>query len=261
MSCTALLQGPALASNIPLEPTKPWDLDYGATQCTAMREYNSADGPITLAIIPAPNDENYELVVTYKRHPPVFAEEYAGSVIFASRPISGWALKYGVGNLTLYQFRVTSSAMDQALNAPTLTLRANGEIDLSFALDNMKALVDGLRKCTADLRDYWNFDGEKNGRIAVSSKGDIRSDFSASDYPREALRRMQDGSAQYLLLIDERGYVMGCHVLKPSGVPALDAMGCLVIQERSKLTPAKDPNGKPVRSALETPPVVWRIER
>jgi TonB family protein len=251
---------PAVAAPRALEPTKPWDLDYGEAQCTAMREYGSSNGPVTLAIIPAPSGENYELVVTYKRRPPQFAEEFGGTVLFASRPIGSWALKYGEGDLTLYQFRISSNDMAQARSSPTVTLRLNGELDVSFTLNNMSELIDGLQKCTADLEDYWNMGGEKNGRIAVLSKGDINSDFSDRDYPGEALRRMQGGTAQYMLLVDEKGSVAGCHVLKPSGVPALDAMGCLVIRERSKFAPAKDSAGKSVRSTLVTPPITWRIE-
>ena len=257
---TCLCSSAAAAADAPLQPIKPWDLDYGWTQCTAMREYGNSDAPVTLAIIPAPNGENYELTVTYKRRPPVFAEEFEGTVDFGSRPISTWALKYGDGNLTLYQFRFAWSDMAQARSASVLRLRLKGEFDVGFTLGNMPELLDGLQKCTADLDDFWNAGGEKNGRIAVPSKGDIRSDFSASDYPREAVRRMQSGTAQYMLLVDEKGQIAGCHVLRPTGVPALDAMGCLVIEGRSKLTPAKDSAGKPVRSTYVTPPITWRIE-
>lgn len=250
----------AAAAATPLKPTKPWNLDYGATQCTAMREYGKSDSPVTLAIVPAPNGENYEFIVTYRRWPPPFAEEFEGTVRFASRPLSAWALKYGDGNLTFYQFRLSSSEMVGARSAPVISFRLNGELDVSFTMENMPELIDGLKKCTADLEDFWNLDGEKSGRIAVPAQGDIRSDFSAADYPKEALRRMQGGSAQYMLLIDEKGLVAGCHVLKASGVPALDAMGCLVIKERSKLTPAKDAAGNSVRSTFVTPQIVWRIQ-
>lgn len=257
---TCLFNSGVAAAAGPLQTTKPWDLDYGYTQCTAMREYDSSNTPVTLAVIPAPNGESYELIVTYKRRPPLFAEEFEGTADFASRPISTWALKYGDGNLTLYQFRLNWDDMSQARSSSVIALRLNGELSVSFTLDHMPELMDGLQKCTADLKDYWNVGGEKDGRIAVPSKGNIRSDFSATDYPKEAVRRMQGGTARYMLLVDEKGLVAGCHVLRPSGVPALDAMGCLVIQARSKLTPAKDAAGKSVRSTFMTPPIVWQIE-
>jgi hypothetical protein len=252
------LSSPAVALAKSLETTNQWVLDYGVTQCTAMRKYGDSDRAVTLAIIPAPNGESYELVVTYARRAPRFAEEFDGTVNFGSRPIRGWGLKYGDGNLTLYQVRLSSADMAQARHASILTF--SGDLDVGFKLENMSELLDGLQRCTADLEDFWNDGGEKDGRIAVLSKADVRAIFSPDDYPDQAIRHMQAGTAQYMLLIDEMGSVAGCHVLKPSGVPALDAMGCLVIQERSKATPAKDKAGKAVRSTIVTPPITWQIE-
>ena len=155
LSCTALfatsVPSSALATGSPLTATKPWDLDYGETQCTALREYRGPNGPVTLAIVPAPNGGSYALLVTYKGKFSRFAEESAGSVIFASSPITAWALKYGIGDLTLYQFRLSSTDMLQAISAPTVTIQAKGGFDITFALDNMRDLIGGLQKCTADL--------------------------------------------------------------------------------------------------------------
>ncbi len=69
----------------------------------------------------------------------------------------------------------------------------------------------------------------------------------------------QEGSAQFLLLINEKGSVAGCQVLKPSGVPVFDALGCQVITKRAKFTPALDAAGKPMRSSVTTPEIVWRL--
>src|SRR3954471_8650405 len=123
----------------------------------------------------------------------------------------------------------------------------------------MPALLKGLQECTVDLQQYWNGSGEKVDIVATPPKGDLRALFSADDYPADAVYRNQGGSSQFLLLIDEKGLVAGCHVQKPSGIPVLDAMGCQVLRRRAKFTPARDRNGKPVRSTVTTPPVVWRM--
>ena len=226
-----------------------------------MREYGDAADPVTLAIIPAFDGSSYRLVVAYKRRSPDAPDEFLGKIDFGSGPISAWAMKYGTEDrkLTLYQYRVDAAEMALARTAQRLTLHLRGAPDATFSLENTPELLDGLQKCTADLQDFWNFGGERNGRIAVPSKGNIRYDFYPSDYPWIALNRRQEGTSQYMLLIDENGKVAGCDVLKPSGVPALDVMGCLVIKERSSLTPAKDTTGKPVRSTFVTPNVVWRL--
>jgi protein TonB len=62
-----------------------------------------------------------------------------------------------------------------------------------------------------------------------------------------------------ILLVDEAGKVAGCDVLSPSGIPALDIMGCQVIRNRARFTPALDATGKPVRSTVVTPPIIWSM--
>jgi protein TonB len=123
----------------------------------------------------------------------------------------------------------------------------------------MSALLTSLGECTKDLMRHWNFNGQAMGTIAVPSKGSIIGIFRDTDYPSEAMLNSQEGTVQFLLLVDEKGAVAGCHIEKPSGVPILDAAGCQVIRERLKLTPARDAQGRPVRSSLVTPPITWRL--
>ena len=148
--------------------------------------------------------------------------------------------------------------MAQARTARSVTLNARGGADGRFALANMGPLLARLDECTADLKRHWNAEGHKTGALSAEAKGDIRNIFFAEDYPREAMSRDQQGNAQFLLLIDERGAVAGCHVLEAS-VPALDAMGCQVIRRRAQFTPALDRAGKPARSTYVTPQIAWRI--
>jgi len=245
----------------PLTPIKPWNVDYGEAQCLAMREYGKADDPQTLAIRPAPNGETYELIVVRKRSGPTFAEILKGTVEFGwDAPVKAWLLHYGVKGTKadFYQFRISAAEMDRSRTARSVTLNPGDRPKISFSLENMQALLKSLDECTADLKRYWNMDA-KDGAVAIPSKGDIRTVFTDEDYPSEALGRNQEGAAQFLLLIDEKGKVAGCHVAKPSGVPALDGMGCQVIRERAKFRPALDRQGKPVRSSVITPPVTWRL--
>jgi TonB family protein len=149
--------------------------------------------------------------------------------------------------------------MAQAASASSVTLRLKGKGHFSFSLANMPALLKGLEQCTRDLKRYWHMRDVDDGSIATPAKGDIRGVFTSGDYPSEALNRSQEGGGQFLLLIDEKGKVAGCHVVQASGLPALDAMGCQVIRERAKFTPAQDRAGKPIRSTYVTPRVIWRM--
>jgi TonB family protein len=253
---------PTVAPAEILHPIQNWVVDYREEQCVAYRDYGSPAKPITLGVRPAPNGETYELMIARPRSGPELATEQQGSVDFGRGPIKAWILNYGgkQSKTDIYQFRISAAGMEQARSAKAVTLRPASTPAFSFELQSMPALLKGLEDCTTDLKRYWNMDGEKVGRIATLSRGDIRSLFSADDYPQEALERNQGGESTFLLLVDEKGAVAECHVLKPSGVPVLDAMGCQVIRERAKFTPARDAQGKAVRSTLVTPSVSWRIE-
>jgi TonB family protein len=256
-----VLLNPSRVLSAPLQPTKPWVLDYAETECLAYREYGNPDHPLTLGVRPAPNGETYELLIGRQRSGPDFAEEIQGKVDFGVGPIKAWLLHFGDSKKKrdIYQYRISADEMAQAGHASKLSLRAEEQPDLAFSLEAMPALLKGLQDCNANLQQYWNMGAEAGGRIASLSKGDIRSIFSSSDYPGQALQLNQEGTAQYLLLIDEKGSVAACHVERASGVPMLDAMGCQAIRQRAKFEPARDVQGKGVRSMLITPPVTWRM--
>lgn len=244
-----------------LHPLEKWVVDYREDQCIATRAYGPAENPITIGIRPAPNGETYELLVSRKHAGPNFATEEKGYVDFGQGRIRSWLLNYGFKQTKrdVYQFRISTAEMQQARAATAVQLNASTQT-FTFELGPMGALLKTLEDCTADLKHYWNMDAEQQTMIATPSKGDIRAVFTSGDYPSEAYLRGQSGDSQFLLLIDEKGNVAACHVLRPSGVPVLDAMGCQVLLKRAKFIPAHDAGGKPVRSSVVTPKVSWRME-
>jgi TonB family protein len=247
------------ASEAPLQPIRPWVLDYADAQCAAGRDYGDDERPVTLIIRPAVTGDAYELQLIRKTIGPAFAEEDSGSVDFGSGPVTGSVLHFGnvADKLDIYQFRITTAQMQQARPALQVTLRNAHGPDASFSLTSMPALLTGLDQCNNNLRRYWNVD-KKTVEIAEPARGDVRRVFN-DDYPDDAVREGKEGTAQFLLLIDTSGKVAACNVLKPSGVPLLDVMGCQVIRERAKFKAARDAAGKPMRDSIITPPVVWRL--
>jgi hypothetical protein len=125
-----------------LQPIGNWLLDYREDQCLASRDYGRPDKPITLGVRPAPNGETYELLVSQRRAGPEFATELKGAVDFGHGPIKAWLLSYGGKNnkSNVYQFRVSAADMAQANSAATVTVKAEGAPELSFALQSMPAL-------------------------------------------------------------------------------------------------------------------------
>ena len=95
---------------------------------------------------------------------------------------------------------------------------------------------------------------------ATSAKGDLRTLFSADDYPAAAQAAGAEGTAQAQLTIGPDGRVVGCNLIRSTGNSALDSATCNILRRRAKFTPAKDSNGQPTTDTVSTPPIVWRLE-
>ena len=243
-----------------LHPTSNWTLDYGYDQCTALRTYGDAQTQVTFGVVQAPAGDTYQLFVGRKRRHSDHPEELQATVNFGSGPAAVWILRYAnsTGGETIEKFRITASQMAEARSAHSLTLHIQGGQDLILGLADMPELMAGMDKCTADLRNFWNM-GEKSSVIAVPARGSVRAVFTDADFPKLAYVRSQEGTSQYLLLIDEKGSVGGCDLIRPSGVPILDLMGCAALQKRARFRPAQDSAGKRIRSWIVTPPIIWRM--
>jgi TonB family protein len=254
------LSAPAVAEE-PLKPVQPWVVNYAVTDCTAHRAYGDEAHPNLLVIGPALWGDTYELMIAANGTGPVEAEEVDGSVDFGNGPIKAWLLHYGAKasqSYGVFKFRISGREMAQARSATVATFHVKGQ-DRKYSLSSVPALMDTLHNCIVDLQHYWNMVDPEQKDIAAPPIGDIREIFTASDYPAEAMSHSQEGKVQLVLLIDEQGRVAACHVLEPSGIPVFDAMGCQVIRQRARFKPALNRQGKPIRSAVVTPPIIWRL--
>ncbi len=95
---------------------------------------------------------------------------------------------------------------------------------------------------------------------AQSAKGDLRTLFSADDYPAAAQSAGAEGTAQATLSIGADGRVVGCNLIRSTGNSSLDSATCNILRRRAKFTPARDTNGNPVGDTITTPPITWRLE-
>ena len=264
----------AAADGSPNQPTGKWRVDYGDTQCVAMRSY----GERTIALRSAPDGESYEFLLLEPGMTGRYATQSNGSLAFSAEPIRSTVLIYSdpKSKTKIFKFRLTAAEMEQGRTATRVQFRARrsdlpppiqtrivpgssgGSADL--ALTQMPAVLDQMDKCTADLRKHWN-DMSQPSIIAKGSQGDLAALFSSNDYPSEAFQRDQGGTTRVILLIDEKGKVAGCYNAEPSGIASVDAMSCQVILDRGRFRPALDAQGKPVKSMFHSPRITFQIAR
>jgi protein TonB len=95
---------------------------------------------------------------------------------------------------------------------------------------------------------------------AQSAKGDLRTLFSADDYPASAQAAGAEGTAEATLTIGTDGRVVACNITRSTGNSALDAATCNIIRRRAKYIPARDSNGNPTTDTVQTPPIRWQLE-
>jgi TonB family protein len=96
--------------------------------------------------------------------------------------------------------------------------------------------------------------------IPDGAKGDLRTLFSADDYPADAQSRGEQGTVLARLSIDSRGAVNRCEIARSSGSSSLDEATCRILKRRARFTPARDSSGNSVSDTVTTPPIVWRLE-
>ena len=92
------------------------------------------------------------------------------------------------------------------------------------------------------------------------AKGDVRTLFSADDYPAEAQVNGEEGTVQARLTIAVDGTVGACTIIRSSGHRSLDDATCRILRQRAKFRPARDDYGRAVADTVVTPPVTWRLE-
>ena len=92
-----------------------------------------------------------------------------------------------------------------------------------------------------------------------SVAGEVKPIFTYDDYPPEALRKHEQGTAVVELTIDDQGRPKACRIVKSSGYKLLDDQTCDLIMSRAKFNPARDKDGKPRWDTFKAPPITWQI--
>jgi protein TonB len=73
-----------------------------------------------------------------------------------------------------------------------------------------------------------------------------------------APKPVEQARTQISFEVNKAGRIENCAVTESSGHPELDAKACAIAVDKARYVPAKDADGKPVRTA-KTLKVTWRI--
>lgn len=250
----ALFSASSPARAAPVEPAGPWAVDFGPAQCIAMRRYG--DDHLILKA-PAMGDV-IQMGLLTSGNAPGQPEQLVGHLSTDTREaIKVSALVYSPKGQRRRMHMVNLSRETFAALEPAKSLQWKvGRTERDLKLSGMTTLLKVVDECVADLRKVWNVnDEDRPERMAeppagARAKANLVSYVSSGDYPAVALKNDQDGLVGFVLLVDEQGKVADCTVMKTSGVAALDAQSCAILQRRARFTPAQDASGRPVKDAV-----------
>jgi len=71
--------------------------------------------------------------------------------------------------------------------------------------------------------------------------------LTGRDFPRDLIDQWPGGATVFLRLrVDARGYVIGCDIIRGSGVAVIDGAMCNLAHDRLRFRPALNRSGQPV---------------
>jgi TonB family protein len=250
---------PAAPAGLPHNPKAGWVVDFAEHQCLASRDYGSAADPLFLALKPSPMGAMMQIMIVFRARAASEPTEAPVAIrVNGGPPIAAHLLAFNGKRpgLRQVQINVPLDAFAPMRQAARVSFESR-EVNETFALAQMPALMTQMDRCVADLRRYWNIDAAPPLRSRASAHlGNI---IRSEDYPAVAISKEEGGAAEFSLLIDEAGKVADCVVVQTSNVPVLDAQACALITTRARFKPATNGAGKPAKDALTTS-VTWRIE-
>lgn len=130
--------------------------------------------------------------------------------------------------------------------------------ELLLSVSGMANAVAALESCIAGQRKAigWNDD------IAVEARP---ANYAARwathlDYPSLSRCNRDEGMVGFLLMVSETGEVSDRHITDPSGFMELDDETCALMRKRARFHPAKDAEGRAVKSQYHNH-VRWQLLR
>lgn len=99
----------------------------------------------------------------------------------------------------------------------------------------------------------------EDGAGATVRPRHIRGHLSFSDLPEELKGRGMKAVVAVSFTVNPNGRVANCQVAMKSGLPAVDALTCRLVEQRYRFQPARDRHGRAVRATVDEKHT-WYIE-
>lgn len=286
----------AKSEPVSLQPSSPWNLDYGETKCRLVRSFGAEDDKHYLILdqhFPSRGAGLTAAGPEFRRFKG--REETAIGFTDTAEPRTGVPLKGNLGDVrhalifTNVFFGAKPARIvvagerspdqgskdpggdDLASGIPGLNTNIGGDAnhlsltqrkrEVRFETGPLAPAFEALNTCTRDMVRQWGFDVEK--QMTVARRPVFKNVASIAGriqkgYPDAALRAGVSAILRMRATIDENGAVEECFLNGLTTTDKLDSTACSEIYEHAQFEPALDINGAPIRSFYTTS-ITYRI--
>lgn len=283
ISLALVASAPAQAEkpDVVLEPSSPWNVDFGDTKCRLARFFGEGENRHLIFFEQFRPSHTFGLTVagkSLKRFRSMRRTKmhfFDGQDPANTKPFKGDV--EGFGDALIYS---TISVENRDKNTPSdeSATAALPQLDAEFG-DKVEfvALKQGSRevrlntgplgktfevmnKCTQNMVKFWGLDVEKHlsaRRMPKWTNKEALARRIAAVYPRRALNKGEQGIFRMRVIVDETGKVTECVMNNATIQDALESPACKTMVQ-AEFDPALDADGNPFRS-YHTTTITYRM--
>ena len=273
---------PASAQEVVIEPSTPWNVDYGEEKCHLARLFGEGEEQTLLFMDQWGPDEKFGLTIAgpdfesfvsrrktritlFDGQEPYETEPFTGEVEGYGRAVihSTFSLDHGTEfDVQSEQVRLSLPQIETAIagQARYVAVQQGGR---SVRL-NTGPLADAFRvlnQCSQQRLLDWGLDLEQHlalRQMPVWKNEKRIAGRIASVYPLKALRAGESAILRMRVLVDEAGRVSDCRLYESTLTETLDSPACDKMKD-AEFDPALDAAGKPMRSFYQTA-IIYRTD-
>lgn len=234
-----------------MSPTGPWVIDYAQSMCVLSREYAAGTQKLTLGFRPAPLGDSFRVALLFEDPSKKVTRGKAQVRLDRQAAIEAPFVR-GPVKIEGVQIVAVDATRDQlaALGQTKALGITTGDLTVELALDEAAEALEALDACEKDLLVTWGMDPKIVASLAshpTQARGLI-SLFSPDDYPREAMRKKEQGTVGARIKVSKTGKVSDCTIIESSGSRPLDEKTCQIFHSRARFRPALTKDGVAVES-------------
>lgn len=263
-----------------LEPSSPWNVDFGEDKCRLARTFGGEGnrhvlffeqgGPASYFgfTVAGPQLERFRsarIAIRFGEHPVIEVGQHFTGTVESFGPAliySGMVfVRDGAQNTGFGQRLCSLPEIDlvQAAKVTKISIRKSKR-EVIFNTGKLTEPVNVLNQCAQCLLNSWGLDLERHRtvkRIPIWINEYTVARAIQASYPESALSKGEQAIIRMRVIVDENGKVAECKLIETTLAKSLDSPACTAMR-RARFEPALDRNGQPMRSYYMTN-IIYRV--